>query len=267
MTGKRSNKRIGLALGGGVVLGAAHIGVLRALEELDIHIDYITGTSIGAFVAALYAFGKSCDEMETIAGELEWIDTAGLALSQYGLLSNQKLGEIMCRLIGDVKFRDARIPLGMVASDVVSGERVPLTTGRVADAVMASCCIPGIFTPVTIRRKMLIDGGLLENVPIMMAREMGAGTIIAVDLFTASHSHRAPDNLVDLLLNTYYAAMRNAARPYNEFADVLITPDLSEFNLLGTDQISAIIRTGYQSARETLTEYLSKSSLPGANAN
>ena len=100
---------------------------------------------------------------------------------------------------------------------------------------------------------MLIDGGLLENVPILVAKEMGAEFIIAVDLFTASHSHRQPDNLIDLLLNTYYSAMRNAARPNNQFADVLITPDLTEFTLLNTDQIPAIIQRGYLSAKEALS--------------
>ncbi|GAP21814.1 patatin-like phospholipase family protein [Leptolinea tardivitalis] len=249
-----SSKKVGLALGGGVVLGAAHVGVLRAIHELGIKVDIVTGTSIGAFVAALYAFDKSWDQIEQIAMDLEWIDTAGLALSQYGLLSNQKLGVIVRNLIGDVKFSDSKIKLGMVASDVVTGERVKLTRGNVAEGVMASSCIPGVFNPVHIKSKLLIDGGLLENVPIMLAREMGAETIIAVDLFTASHSHRAPDNLVDLLLNTYYSAMINAARPYNQYADWLITPDLSEFNLLNTDQIPALIHTGYRTAMKMLSE-------------
>ncbi len=257
MVGKEVNlagkgRKTGLALGGGVVLGAAHIGVLRAIEEANILVDYVTGTSVGALIAALYAFGKPLEEIEKIAKDLEWVDTASLAISQYGLLSNQKLGSIVRGILGDVNFSDAKIPLGMVASDVVSGERVRLTRGKVADAIMASSCIPGIFNPIRIRGKMLIDGGLLENVPILMAREMGAERIIAVDLFTASHSHRVPDNLVDLLLNTYYSAMRNAARPQNKFADVLITPDLSEFNLLNTDQIPALIQAGYDAAVETL---------------
>ncbi len=261
MAGNNDKKKIGLALGGGVVLGAAHIGVLQAIKELGIRIDIITGTSIGAFVAALHAFGKPWYDIEEVAMNLEWIDTAGLALSQYGILSNYKLGEIVRNIIGDVTFRDANVQLGIVASDVVTGDRVKLTQGNVAGSVMASSCIPGIFTPVTIDGAMLVDGGLLENVPIMLAREMGAEAIIAVDLFTASHSRRVPENLVDLLLNTYYSAMINASRPYNRYADLLITPDLSEFNLLGTDQIPAIIQTGYLAARDKLEEFLRRLSV------
>ncbi len=252
---KQKKKKIGLALGGGVVLGAAHIGVLQALQEMEIDVDIVTGTSIGAFIAALYAFGKPWDVIESIARDLEWVDMASLALSQYGLLSNHKLGEIMHDFIGDVRFDEARIRLGMVASDVVTGERVRLTEGQVGEAVMASSCIPGIFAPVNIAGSMLIDGGLLENVPIMLAHEMGADRIIAVDLFTASHSRRTPDNLIDLLMNTYYAAMRYAARPYNEFADVVITPDLSEFSLLNTNQIPALTKAGYLAAKEQLAAF------------
>jgi NTE family protein len=255
MAAKKKEKKIGLALGGGVVLGAAHIGVLQAIHELGIQVDVITGTSIGAFIAALYAFGKPWNAIESIAMELEWIDMASLALSQFGLLSNYKLGEIMHNIIGDVRFDQAQIPLGMVASNVVTGERVPLTEGAVVESVMASSCIPGIFTPVNIAGNMLIDGGLLENVPIMLTREMGAERIIAVDLFTASHSHRVPENLIDLLMNTYYSAMRYAARPYNEFADVVIMPDLSEFNLVNTDQIPALTEAGYQAAMAQLAGF------------
>ncbi len=261
MTRHEGNKRIGLALGGGVVLGAAHIGVLQAINEMGIRVDVITGTSIGAFVAALYAFGKPWSDIEEIAKDLEWIDAASLALSQYGLLSNQKLGELIRHIIGDEVFSNAEIELGMVASNVVTGERVKLTRGNVASSVMASSCIPGIFTPVSIDGAMLVDGGLLENVPIMLAREMGAQSIIAVDLFTASHSHRTPANLVDLLLNTYYSAMINAARPFNQYADLLITPDLSDFNLLGTDQIPAIIQNGYLAARDKLATFVARLSV------
>ncbi len=263
MTDLDPNKKVGLALGGGVVLGAAHVGVLQAVKELDIRVDCIAGTSIGAFVAALYAFGKPWYDLKQIAVDLEWIDMASLALSQYGLLSNEKLGAIIRNIIGDVRFPEAEIPLGMTASDVVTGERVMLTDGNVAEAVMASSCIPGIFKPVNISGKMLIDGGLIENVPIRLSREMGADIIIAVDLFTASHSHRTPENLVELLLNTYYSAMINAARPYNKFADVVITPDLSEFNLLSTDQIPAIIQTGYQAALEKLAPFVKKQKKTG----
>ena len=151
----KNSSKIGLALGGGAVLGAAHVGVLRAMEEFDIEINYITGTSIGAFVAAFVAFGKKWPEIEEIASELKWMDITGVTLSKYGLLSNEKLGNLIIKHIGDKNIEDAEIPLAMIATDIETGEKVILDKGPVAEAAMASTCIPGIFKPVEINVKCL----------------------------------------------------------------------------------------------------------------
>lgn len=249
---QQQRPRIGLALGGGVVLGAAHIGVLRALKELNIPVDLITGASIGAFIAALYAFGLDWQALEDVAAELEWLDISGFAPTQYGLMANHKLGQKIQQLIGDVSFARARVPLGLIASDIITGDRVPLMSGNVVAAVMASSCIPGIFTPIDIDGRMLVDGGLLENVPTLLARDMGAELIIAVDLFSTIQSHRKPENLFELLLNTYYSAMRNASAPYLKEADILIAPATANYNLVTTNQIPALIQEGYLAAMDSL---------------
>ena len=172
----------GLALGGGAVLGAAHVGVLKAIEEANIKIDCVAGTSIAAFIAALYAFGKTISEIEVIGRELKWIDIAEVTLSRYALLSNEKLGELVEEHIGDKNIEDAHIPLSIVACDAASGEKVILDKGPVTDAVMASACIPGIFKPIVIDNRMLIDGGVVENVPITTLKGLGAEFVIGVDL-------------------------------------------------------------------------------------
>lgn len=117
-------KKIGLALGGGAVLGAAHVGVLKAIEEFDIEISYIAGTSIGAFVAAFCAFGKTPAEIEEIALKLTWMDISGISLFKNGLLSNEKLGDLISEHIGDKKIENAKIPLAMIATDISSGKKV-----------------------------------------------------------------------------------------------------------------------------------------------
>ena len=247
---KRKNK-IGLALGGGAVLGAAHIGVLKAMEELDIPVHFVAGTSIGALVAALYAFGKDYKQIEKIAAELDWLDVSGLSLSQYGLLSNKKLGKIINKAIGDVDFEDARIPLAMIATDISHGKEVVLKQGNVATAVMASTCIPGIFIPVEIEGKLLVDGGVVENVPISPLKDMGANTIIGVDL-NAKTVFKKPENIIGVLLNTLDITLLNATKLQTEQADILITPDLSEFNLIDADQMNDLIEIGYSEARSVL---------------
>jgi NTE family protein len=175
-------KNIGLALGGGAILGAAHIGVLSALEERKIKITSIAGTSIGAFIAALYAFGLTPEKIEAKVTDLNWLDAAGFSISKYGLLSNEKLGDIMKKTVGDAQLEDAEIPLAVVATDIAAGERFVFKEGNVAESVRASSCIPGIFVPVEVGTRLLVDGGLVENVPISPLKEMGAEPIMGVDL-------------------------------------------------------------------------------------
>ncbi|MBN2232234.1 MAG: patatin-like phospholipase family protein [Deltaproteobacteria bacterium] len=242
---------IGLALGGGAVLGAAHIGVLRAVEELDIHVDGIAGTSVGAFIGTLFAFGKGWREIRDIVTGLDWMDISAVSLSQYGLLSNGKLGKTIVSLLGHADISAARIPLAIIATDISSGRKVVLTEGDTAAAVMASTCIPGVYIPVEIGDRMLIDGGISENVPVSPLREMGVRTVIGVNLH-AFHSFEPPKHIIDILTNTVVLTMMNITRLQTDQADIRITPDLSGFNIIDTDQIPALIECGYRAARTIL---------------
>lgn len=163
---KSKNKKIALALGGGSVLGAVHVGILKAFEEHGIEIKALSGTSAGAIVASLYAFGIGAKEIEKIVLEFEWKNLSSLTLSKYGILSNEKIGEMIKRNIGEKNIEDAKIPLSMVAIDITTGEKVVLDKGSVSDAVMASTCVPGIFIPIEIGGRLLVDGGIIENIPL-----------------------------------------------------------------------------------------------------
>jgi len=250
--GKREkDKKIGLALGGGAVLGAAHIGVLQALDELGIFPDLVAGTSIGALISAFLAFGKSWMEIQEIVKDLNWLDVSGISLSQFGLLSNRKLGRIIRENLGDVNFEGSSIPLAMVATDITSGEKVVLETGNVAKAVMASTCIPGIFVPVDMDEHLLVDGGIMENVPITVLKDMGADLIIGVDL-NARHRLSKPRNIIEVLLRSFDLTMKTATKLHTEQADIMIEPDLSSFNMVDIDQVDDLIREGYQEAMKVL---------------
>lgn len=244
---------MGLALGGGAVLGAAHIGVLKALEEREARIEFITGTSIGAFVAALYAFGKNWKEINEISCKLKWMDITSISLSRYSLLSNEKFGELLVDHIGDQRIEDADIPLAIIATDASKGEKVILREGSVAQAVMASTCIPGLFKPVKIGGRMLLDGGIVENVPIKTLREIGAEYVIGVDL-NAEHEYKDPENILDVLMNSFHFIMQQAAKLQTENADLLIKPDLSTFDRADTSQIQEIINKGYEDAMKILED-------------
>ena len=244
-------KKIGLALGGGAVLGAAHIGVLRALEEMDVEVSFITGTSIGAFVGALYAFGNTSKDIEEIALELKWMDISGIAIFESGLLSNAKLGKLLSKSMEDKKIEDAEIPLAVVATDITSGDKVVIDKGAVAQAVMASTCIPGVFSPVEFDEKLLVDGGIVENIPIDTVKNMGAEYVIGVDL-NAKKMYNKPDSILDVMINSFHFTLKAAAKYQTQDANLLITPDLSKFNMISTDQIKDLIEQGYKDAKEQL---------------
>lgn len=251
MNEQKERKKIGLALGGGAALGASHIGVLKALDELDIKIDYISGTSIGAFIASFHAFGKNWQEIEEVTKDLKWLDVSGLTLSRYGLLSNDKLGDLIKDRIGSVCFKDANIPLAMIATDISTGEKVVLNDNDMATGVMASTCIPGIFIPVEIQDKFLVDGGIVENVPISPLKKMGADIIVAIDL-NGQFAPKKPDNIIEVLLNSYDFTMLTSAKLQNKEADILIQPDLSSFNRVDIDQAPELIDAGYKAAYKAL---------------
>jgi NTE family protein len=251
---KEERPKTGLALGGGAVLGAAHIGVLKALDELNITIDCIAGTSIGAFVSAFYAFGFTWQDIEEISEDIAWGDLSGISFSNMGLLSNSKMGDLIREYIGQVDLKDAVLPTAMIAADINSMEKIVLTRGDVSMAVMASTCIPGVFVPVEIDGRMLIDGGVVENVPVSPLREMGAELIIAVDL-SSRHSKHPPENLIEILMRSFMMMSHTVTGYQLKDADIIISPDLSEFNVVDIDQSPELIRIGYQEAMKVLSEY------------
>lgn len=244
-------KKIGLALGGGAVLGAAHIGVIRAIEEMDIKISYIAGTSIGAFVGALYAFGNSSKEIEEIFLKLSWMDISGIAIFESGLLSNAKLGKLLSENLKEKKIEESEIPFAAIATDISTGDKIVLDKGPLAKAVMASTCIPGVFSPVECDGKLLVDGGIVENIPIDTVKKMGADYVIGVDL-NANNTYNKPDSIFNVIINSFHFTLKASAKFQTEDADFLIKPDLSAFNMVDTTQIKDLIEEGYKNAKEQL---------------
>ncbi|MEA1896600.1 MAG: patatin-like phospholipase family protein [Bacteroidota bacterium] len=183
---KKKNK-IGLALGSGSARGLAHIGVLRLLKEKNISIDVIAGSSMGALVGACYARNGDITDLEETVLNLDWKQSAqladpNLALLFKGVIHGEKVKELLKTVIGDVKFRDLKIPLAVVATDVNRGEEVVIKEGSVIEAVRASISIPAIFMPVKLNNRFLIDGGIVNPVPVNVVKDMGATFVIACNV-------------------------------------------------------------------------------------
>jgi NTE family protein len=248
---------ISLALGGGAVLGAAHIGVLKALDENSIKISAISGTSIGALIASLYAFGKKPSQIEEFIAELEWLDVSGFTLSKYGILSNEDLGKYVTKYIGAVDFSEAGIPLHLIATDLSEGKKIILNTGRVSEAIMASTCIPGIFVPVEIDDRLLVDGGLVENVPVSPLRDSGCNFIVGVDL-NAGRQYQRPKDIIDVFVNAIDIAIDNVTRSQTTEADLVIAPELGSYSRRDTSRISELINEGYEGTCKLIVKLKSR---------
>lgn len=178
--------KIGLALGGGGAKGYSHIGVIKELLRSGMNIDIVTGTSIGAFIGAVYAGGQ-LDELEKFVNKITFGKLPKIlspAFSRLGLLSGDYAKKLIDELLDVKNIENLPTPLGVIATDINSGECVNFTSGSIKDAIRASIAIPGLVTPVLIGEKFLVDGGATEPVPVEAAREMGADIVIAVDLIT-----------------------------------------------------------------------------------
>ncbi len=287
-TTNASRPKIGLALGGGGALGFAHVGVLRALEEQQIPVDYIAGTSMGAIIAGYYAAGLSPDEIERTLLELDWWDILKdkpprreldfrrkqeelrylfdqeLGLRGWRLIvpsalsSGQKLNnelQIVTRNVaGLTDFDQLNIPYRALATDIRTGEPVILNRGNLATAMRASMAVPGVFTPVQLEGRLLVDGGVVNNVPVDVVRRMGADVVIAVDLSAISALQTARgklDTLSEILGRTYAVLQRNAQAHILTNANVIITPDLAAFGGSEFHRGAAIIPQGYAAAQHS----------------
>ena len=237
---------LGIALGGGAFRGAVHPGALKALEEEGLQPNFLSGTSAGAMVAAFYAFGTPPEQIRKLAHELRWLRVSSFTLPKLGLLSNSEIGRFMEKHLGEALLENALIPLALVAADIQTGERVVFKTGSVAEAVMASTCVPGVFTPVEIDGRLLVDGAIVENVPVSVLKEMGARVSVAIDL--GSGRYRTPQGIVEVLLNAFAIAVDQTTRRQTEAADIVIRPDLSGYSLMDSGNSAKLYAEGFRSA-------------------
>lgn len=254
MAKKLFNTKIGLALGGGAAKGVAHIGVLKALEDAKVNIDFIAGTSVGAMIAALYAFNVDIEAIGSLARRLTMSKVTSFKLNKTGFFTTESLRELILEYVGEVNIEDALIPLSIVATDINSGEEIILTTGSVADAVCASAAIPGIYIPVELNGRTLVDGGLVQNVPIEALQALGAGVTIASHLNSVSH-YSEISHVLDVMRNAFEIAVSQHTQDQLKEADLLISMDLSDFSLRdNTERYDELFDIGYRAATIQLTK-------------
>lgn len=215
--------RIALALGGGAARGFAHIGVIKALEAQGIVPDIVVGTSAGSVVGALYASGMSGFDLQKVALQMEEQMVADWTLPNRGVLKGEALQAFINQKVNHLTIQNMARPLGVVATDLQSGELVLFRRGDTGMAVRASSAVPGMFQPVEISGRDYVDGGLTSPVPARSARAMGADFVIAVDISNVGRADRLTGTL-DVLLQTFSIMGHAISRHELEDADVVIRP-------------------------------------------
>jgi NTE family protein len=245
---------IGLALGGGFARGLAHIGVLKVLEEENIPIRFIAGTSVGALIGAAYCSGLSIAELEQVAAHVRFKHFARWTLSRYGFASNQRMIGFLHSILKVKAFEELRIPLAVTATDFSTGEGVVFHSGPLVDPVRASCAYPGMFLPVKIRGRMLIDGMLSYTVPTVPVRQMGAEFVLAVHLKGKWINGDGPRHLFDVIGQCFAIAQEMNSTQWKEAADLVIEPDVNGYKYDAFEHSASLIRSGEVVTRAALPE-------------
>lgn len=258
----RRPRSVGLALSGGAVRGAAHVGVLQVLEREGIRPDVVVGTSAGAIVGACYAAGVPIAEISQLLSGLRWPKLARLAWNnRLSLFDTMPLEAFVQATIGLQTFDDLPRRFAAVACDIVTGKRVTLRSGGVARAVRASSAIPGLFPPVEIDGRMLVDGGVVDNLPVDVARELGADYVIAVDLWPPPSGSRRPENLFDVLIAAA-GLWSHANHPDPATIDCYILPEIGEFRAWDFDAVPSLEAYGRAAAERVIVRLKEELGMP-----
>jgi len=282
-----SRIKVGLVLSGGGARGGAHVGVLKVLEEFDVRVDCIAGTSMGAIIGGFFAAGYSADEIERLLIETDWawaltdqpdrkdrtmrkkeVESEflipyrlgynnGRLQAPLGVIEGQHLDQIFQRILRPVlgirNFDDLPIPFRAVATDLVTGDEVALSEGSLADALRASMSVPGAFDPVRIGGRILVDGGMANNLPVSVARDMGADVIIAVDISTPFLQADELTSVLDVTEQlTNFLTRRSTEQQIGSLkpGDLLIVPELGDFSSADFQAAFELVPLGEEAARQ-----------------
>jgi NTE family protein len=245
---------IGVALGGGFARGMAHIGGLKVLEEEGIPVRVVAGTSVGALIGAAYCGGLPLEELERVAHSCRFTTFARWTVSRYGFASNDRMVSFLTRILKVKTFEELRIPLGVTATDFNTGEGVVFHSGSIIDPVRASCAYPGMFLPVNIRGRWLVDGMLSHPVPSRPVREMGADRVLAVHLKGQWSKDGAPRHLFDVIGQSFAIAQDQMSHLWRGAADLVVEPDVAGFAYDDFKRAGELIRSGEIAMRQALPE-------------
>ncbi len=250
----RNGKRpvVGLALGGGMARGCAHVGVLRQFEKHNIPIDLIAGTSVGSLIGGAYAAGLSPDEIEQLALTISWNDLGRWTVSTLGFYNSQRTEDYVRRNFPVTEFEKTRVPFGAVATELQTGRMVVFTEGSIPLAIRASCALPIYYTPVMVNGRMMVDGGLVGHIPASVARMMGADIVIAVDVNSQHLPIPPPTHMFTVMSQALSIMGRSAVQYLYGDADLIVRPQIENVRPDDLSKAAYMIEAGEEAARRVI---------------
>jgi len=250
---------IGLALSGGAARGIAHVGVMRALTENNIPIDFVAGTSAGSLVGGAWASGMPLDQIEDLGRKMRWRDVGRATISRLGVQSNDRLEQYLRDRLPVTRFEDLPVPFAAVATELKSGAAVVMRDrGDVPFAIRASCAIPGWYVPVIDEQgRQLVDGGLVAVIPASVARSFGADIVIAVDVNAAGATFLgSTSSVIGVVLQSMLVVQKTASHYQISLADFVIKPQVGHIRWDEMGRADELIAAGYKAGLEAVPEIL-----------
>ena len=258
LSGIFGTRKTALVLGGGSARGLAHIGIIKVLQRENITFDMVVGTSIGAFMGAHYALGKDVSEAEKLALSFKSREVLDIMIPpSMGLIKGERVYAVIKQILGDAKFADTKIPLAVVATDIENGKEVVFTEGNLANAVRVSCSYPGIFAPQRIDGKLLVDGGIINTVPVTVARRMGADIVVAADVGFCVQPGQIK-NIFGVILQPFQIVGDELNKYQSMDANIVIRPSLEGITQVDFDNSKLIIQRGEIAAWEKIKKIKKK---------
>ncbi len=254
MPEKKQRPQIALVLGAGSARGLAHIGVLQVLKENDIPFDFIVGSSMGAMVGGIYAAGA---DIKMLGRMIEHMDTSLLFdvhVPRLGFIAGKRITSFLTLMTKNKNFNELDFPLLATATDLLSGQRIVLEEGSVADAIRASISIPGVFTPVKRDGMILVDGAVADRLPVEVARLRGADLIISVDVTFSQEKQTVIKNAMDVILTSLDIMSKQQFDLVHPQSDILIQPRVNSYSPRDFEKSKEIVDLGREAAQEKLAE-------------
>ncbi|HEY9576371.1 MAG TPA: patatin-like phospholipase family protein [Pseudobacillus sp.] len=249
--------KIGVALGAGGARGFAHIGVIKALKKAGIPIDMIAGSSMGSFVASLYGAGHDMEQIHKLSPAFHRKYFLDFTIPKMGFIAGKKIKSFIRLFTHGKNIEDLKIPIAIVATDIKNAEKVVFKKGPVAEAVRASIAIPGIFVPERVNGRLLVDGGVIDRVPVSVVKEMGADIIIGVDVSSVKKSAEI-QTIFDVIMQSIDILQLEIIANRQTASHVMIRPPVDMYNSKAFTHIEEIITAGEEETQRRIPEIIAE---------